>query len=211
MSKWSQTGTALALAVGLATSAGTIGRAGQDSPSRLPEPDRVLCQQTSAWAGTHPDSGRFFGGTWQEERKKLEWREYRSEAALDEVADGTVFNIAHVWRVPSGALFVRTQAWSGSGDWALYIDYCFRASGGVVRIDAELRELPGGTITKEAFEFDHEGKQLESRTTHYDLRSKAALAGEKAEEARGWKAIWPTPVYKQMRDLPFYTLLGQRK
>jgi hypothetical protein len=150
MSKWSETGTALAHAVGLAMTAGAIGRADQDSPSRLPEPDRVLCQQASAWVRTHPDSTRLFGGTWQEDRKKLEWREYRSEAALDEVADGTAFDIARVWRVPSGALFVRTQAWSGSGDWALYVAYCFRASGGVVRIDSELRELPGKTITKEA-------------------------------------------------------------
>jgi hypothetical protein len=191
MSKWAQTRTALALAVGLAMSAGTVGRAGQDSPSRLPEPDRVLCKQASAWARTHPESKRFFGGTWQKEQKKLKWREYRSEAALDEVADGTVFDIAHIWRVPSGALFAQTQAWSGSGDWALYVDYCFRASGGVVHIDSELRVLPGGTITKEAFEFNSNGKQLEYRTTHLDLRGKAALTGERAEEARGWKAIWP--------------------
>jgi hypothetical protein len=208
MSQRNVIGIRLALVMStVAMSAGAPDGVGQQGAATIAAADHQACEQASAWAASHPGSGRLFGGTWQENSRSLTWREYPSQAELDKVVGATVFNVGSVWVLPSGGLFVQTVASSFSGDWALYVSYCFRGSGDAIAITSELRVLPGETITKEAIEFGGNGNELSRRTSYYDLTSNGELAGEAAVRAKEWKARFPTPVYKRTSDLPFHGLL----
>lgn len=182
---------------------------GKQKGPDVPIPEQQPCDGAAEWTTAHPDRARLFGGVSRENSRTLTWREFPTQADLDKVAGGTVFDFASVWTLPSGALFVQTEATSFSGDWALYVDYCFRPSGTIVRINSDLRVLPEDTMTKETFEFGIDGRQVAARTTYYELKTKTELTGHAADPAREWKARFPTPMHRKMADLPFYNLLKQ--
>jgi len=166
-------------------------RRGQQPKSAVGSPVDLGCANATKWAETHATEARLFGATSSGdgyEPKDSLWREYASQLALEEAgAGGTLFYVASVWTLPSGDIFVHTQQSSFSGDWGLYVDYCFRQSGVVAKIAWELRVLPSHAITRRAIDWDVQGRETARRTTRYDLHTKAELdrgAGEGSTEIR---------------------------
>lgn len=172
------------------------------------------CTEAPTWVQTHPGAARLFGATSSGdgyEPKHSTWREYPSQAALDKAGEGgNLFYIASVWTLPSGTIFVQTEQSSFSGDWGLHVDYCFRESGISAKVVSELRMLPSRAITRQTMDYDARGREVGRRTTRHDLHTEAELDAERAKEAREFE-VFPTPVYRRVSDLPFFTMFAKRR
>jgi hypothetical protein len=209
---WQSSSAVLAATLFALSSSGWV-RGQQPKPTVGSRVD-LGCADAAKWAETHATEARLFGATSSGdgyEPKDSIWREYPSQLALEEAGvGGNLFYVASVWTLPSGGIFVQTEESSFSGDWGRYVDYCFRQSGIVAKIASELRMLPSHAITRQAIDWDAQGREIARRTTRFDLHTKAELDAGRAKEARGYE-IFPTPVYKRVSDLPFYKLFTKRK
>jgi hypothetical protein len=206
---WVNIGIVLAAGTLTMTTVAAPHRDGRQGAPTVAAADRKACEEASAWAKAHHGNGRLFGGTWRDSSRTLAWREFASQGDLDKVAGGTVFNVAGVWTAPAGILFVQTEAWSSSGDWRMYVDYWFRASGSVARTASELRFLPSNVIARQTVEYDGNGHQTNRADHYYDIHTERELK-ELDEEARDWRTKIMV-VYKRAADLPFYKILTSTK
>jgi len=109
-----------------------------------------------------------------------------------------------VWTTPGNLLFVSAFFTSDSGDWAYFVDYCFRPGGTVARISSTFNSFvaanpPNGVQRERSRYFDAKGKLVGSRSNVSDLQSKRPLKIAVAGNDE--------PPYMTVKALPFSALL----
>jgi hypothetical protein len=109
-----------------------------------------------------------------------------------------------VWQVPDGVLRILAFFTSDSGDWAYFVEYCYRPDGKLARTWSTFNsfvaaDVPGGIRRERTKYFDAKGKMTSSRSTVWGLES-----GEKLK-------IHVTgndePAYMTAKTWTFYPLL----
>jgi hypothetical protein len=85
-----------------------------------------------------------------------------------------------VWRIAGGALHFHAFFTSDSGDWAYFVEYCYRPDGKVARTWSTFNsfvaaDVPGGIRRERTRYFDAKGKVTYSRSTVWSLESGAKL------------------------------------
>jgi hypothetical protein len=130
------------------------------------------------------------------------WRRFRSEAERQEAESGHNLNeTAFVWLKAGKVVGANFTFQSGSRDWAHFVMYYFREDGTLAKIRAQLNTFYGNISVMREQVYSSSGKLLRKTTRYLDLES---------QEPRRPTADFqdePIPVYRRVRDLPFYKLL----
>ncbi len=133
------------------------------------------------------------------------WREFKSEKARQRANEGDSLNEnALVWGKNSKFLYAGFTFQSPSRDWVHYVNYYFRADGTLAKIDAKLNTFYGYTSVSRRQYYARQGKLLKSSVQYLDLKTR-----RKTKPGDDFIDKLP-PVYKQVKSLPFYHVLGRR-
>lgn len=168
-----------------------------------------LCERVLTYAVGKEASPRIFADVSDQANatSKEEWRAFKSKDALDRLAkEQDIYTQAFVWQ-HGGATLVSILFTSPSGDWAHYVDYCFRADGSLARITSTLNtfnvnaknddDSPVSRIRTK--HFNPAGELLRSRTRVLSIKSKKPVKVAFMDQDE--------PFYRRIRDLPFGALL----
>lgn len=187
-------------------------RAEQAAPVKMTTPGHIerACEAALAFARSHEDDAITLwdvsssvipaagNGMWWH---VADADRFRVVDAVGAHGPNTQLNI---WKTPSNVLLVVAFFTSDSGDWAYFVDYCYRPDGTVARTSSTLNSFvaanpPNGVQRERTRYFDPKGKILASRATVSDLHTKKPL-----------KLSLPgydEPAYPKVEALPFLPLL----
>ncbi len=152
---------------------------------------------------------RLFGYVVPDLMKKGKWREFPGKKSLEKV-ESDVYEIAEVRRLEQEGTIVGMETMSGGGDWALFVQYCYRADGTLARSIATLNTFLTGDDIKEGVSrertrwFDAKGKQVKVASEIRGLRTK-----RKQPKRQFMKQ--DEPIYRTVTALPFASLLGKAR
>lgn len=176
--------------------------------ARATETARIeaYCQELDAYAKNNPKLGRIFADVSSEgENQKSPWREFESEAEREKADTGDNLNEnAIVWSKDGAVVLVSCTFQSPSRDWAHFVSYYFRADGTLAKARARLNTFYGEmTVIRERL-YDSKGKLLSSSQQFLDLKTqKKKKPGAEFQDDS-------FPLYRTVRALPFYALLGKQ-
>jgi hypothetical protein len=132
------------------------------------------------------------------EDSKPVWKKYSSEEQLENAREGEEsYTIAYIWFQENVPVAVNFTYSSPSGDWALYVEYVFRADGSVAGIRRELRTFQGNIAVTNISFLDEKGKLLKETTEFADLETQKPVPPTKNY------ADIDVEIYKNLKDLPF--------
>lgn len=109
-----------------------------------------------------------------------------------------------VWKTPDNVMLVAAFFTSDSGDWAYFVDYCYRPDGTLVRTVGTFNSfvaanVPEGIHRERTRYFDTTGRVTDSRSSVSNLAMGKPL--------RAQVAGYDEPAYVAVEKLPFYPLL----
>src|SRR5207247_2086829 len=82
-----------------------------------------------------------------DEKALPKWQKFVSVNALEEFEETTaLYSIAYNWRRNGKIIETNFTNSSESGDWAMYINHCYRPDGTLARVTSELRTFYGDYI-----------------------------------------------------------------
>jgi hypothetical protein len=137
------------------------------------------------------------------EDSKPVWKKYASEEALEKAReDEESYTIAYIWFQEDVPVAVNFTYSSPSGDWALYVEYVFRADGSAAGIRRELRTFQGNIIVTNISFLDEKGKVLKETTEFSDLETQKPVTPTKDY------ADIDVELYKSVKKLPFASELA---
>jgi hypothetical protein len=176
--------------------------------TRVTEKTRIeaYCQGLDAYAKNNSKLGRIFADVSSDgEDQKNQWREFESEAEREKADTGDNLNEnAVVWSKAGAVVLVSSTFQSPSRDWAHFVSYYFRPDGTLAKVRARLNTFYGEmTVIRERF-YDSKGRLLSSSQQFLDLKTqkKKKPGGEFQDDS--------FPLYRTVRALPFYSLLGKQ-
>ena len=110
---------------------------------------------------------------------------------------------ASAWKAPSNVIVATAFFTSDSGDWAYFVEYCYRPDGKLARTVSTFNsfvaaDVPGGIRRERTRHFDANGKMTTPRSGVWALES-----GERLFQVTGNDE----PAYSTVSRLPFYPLL----
>jgi len=110
---------------------------------------------------------------------------------------------ASVWKTPDNVTLVAALFTSDSGDWAYFVDYCYRPDGSLGRTSSTFNSfvaanVPEGTHRERTRYFDAKGKSIGSRSTVSNLATGKPLQIRTAGDDE--------PAYFMVEEWPFYPL-----
>ena len=177
------------------------------------EKEPEACDALREWSSANSGRARTFGATgkgWGYEPRRATWREYLSQESLDDAAaGGNLYYVAKVWTASDHGLLVRTEQRSFSDDWRLFVDYCFRPSGGIAVVSSELFYWPSETIALQTVQYDQKGHETQRREGSYEIKD-----GRDPKAPDGEASVWMRRnlvVYRRAADLPFHRMLSLPK
>lgn len=138
------------------------------------------------------------------DENKAKWRKYASTTELKKASEGEILDEqAYVWAEGDKIFAANFTLQSGSGDWALYPNYCFHTNGTTAEISSELRTFYGGMVVRRDWKFDSNGRVLTSKEEFLDLETgRPKKPGEDFIDEN-------IPQYHKISDLPFLSLLRE--
>jgi hypothetical protein len=165
---------------------------------------KFICEkQIDQFIKRNPKAQRIFGNVASGRRVEANrWCEFKSEDEREKADTGDNLNEqAYVWLKAEKVVGVNLTLQSPSGDWVHFVMYYFRGDGTLTKIQAQLNSFYGDlSVRREKF-YSQSGKLLHTSTKYLDLNSqKESKPGEDFVDE-------PIPVYRKVRDLPFYKLL----
>lgn len=160
----------------------------------------TYCKQIDVFIKSHKKSARVWATV---DADGKQWREFESEKVRQESApDG---DAAMVWLRNGKLIYAGFTLQSDSRDWAHYVNYYFRADGTLARIDAKLNTFYGYMSVARKQHYSPQGKLLKSSVQYLDLKT------QKKKKPGDDFIDEPFPVYRNIKSLPFYALLGRKK
>jgi hypothetical protein len=162
-----------------------------------------LCDRLAE--GTKDEEPRLFAALWEDVGGTTRFHPWREFASTDELEEhlkvlGT-YEVAEVWRAPSGSTYVRTTATSDTGDYEHVTRSCYRADGSLARAVFAVSGVEVGfdVLWSRTRHFKPDGHQLRSRSETRNL-----------ETGKRVKPPEHTPsdkIYKSVSAQPFGSLL----
>lgn len=150
---------------------------------------------------------RLFGHRFSDQKTKGVWIEYRDQKTLQADADqGLLPQVAEAWSRDDGALAVSMTMRSGSGDWALFVEYCFRPDGTLARTTSTLNSFYTGDDIDEGVSLRRKrwfGAGKKQLKVWSEVRG---LETNKLQPRRQF-TTQDEPIYKTVSALPFARLL----
>ncbi len=152
-------------------------------------------------------SVRRFGCVAPDPMKKGKWREFIDAKSLEKV-ESDVFEVAELRSLPREGSTVGMEITSGSGDWALFVQYCYRADGTLARSFATLNTFLTADDTSEGVSrertrwFDPKGRQIKVTSAIRGLSTKR-------KQPKRQFMRHDEPIYRKLTVLPFASLLGK--
>jgi len=138
-----------------------------------------------------------------------EWREFRNVKDLENAHQKqAVYTQAFVWR-NKGFAYVSMFFTSPSGDWAHYVDYCFRSDETLARSESRLNTFLGydrdinETVLISRIRIKHfknSGPLIGTRSQVIDLKTKKVVPNVDFMDQ-------DEPLFRQIKDFPFSRLL----
>lgn len=152
---------------------------------------------------------RLFGYVAPDPMKWGRWREFKDAKQLQAV-ESDVPETAELRRVDALGSLVAMFMTSRSGDWATFVQYCYRTDGTLARSNATLNTFLTGDdvdegVTRERIRwFDSSGDQLKVATEVRGLKSK------RRQPKRQFMKN-DEPIYRRLSALPFAVLIGKKQ
>jgi hypothetical protein len=185
---------------------------------QTPSVDQI-CE--AAWMRAHasPDKAKIFVSIQTprapgENELQGDWRAVATHADLETLVSQTaysgliaLYDEAFVWELPGNSLVITMFHASSTGDWAHYVDYCFRANGSLASVESTLATFyaaagPVRRIRKRRF--DARGKQLWVLTRVVDARSGRTMRDAQFRDQ-------DEEIFATRAALPFSRLLGSAR
>jgi hypothetical protein len=136
---------------------------------------------------------------------KPAWKRIGTERELEGLTEALFkrMNTGRVWLKDGKVVAAELESATGTADWLLHSEYCFRADGKLAGIHSEYRnDVNDFSIYRDQF-FDTAGTVIDSTNQNVDLRTRKPKRLTKQMEAAEVKA----PVYHTPKELPFYKLI----
>jgi hypothetical protein len=139
------------------------------------------------------------------DQPKPAWRRVGTERELEALTDALFQHstTAKVWLKAGKVVAVETDAASGTGDWQLAAEYCFRDDGSLAALHSELRNDADNYIAIRDEAFEPGGNASTSNAQFIDSRSHKPKKLSKQAAANEQRA----PMYHTPSELPFQRLL----
>jgi hypothetical protein len=130
-----------------------------------------------------------------------EWREFKTEQEREKAGTGdNLAQNAFLWMRDGKIAGASFTLQSPSGDWVHYVMYYFRPDGTLAKSDSTLNTFRGDiTVIRQDY-YNSKGIMLKGTTHCKDLKTQKSRPCGQYEEQ-------PVPSYKNIRELPFYSLL----
>ncbi len=176
----------------------------------MTEPREVdqACDSAEKYADGHESEGNIVAdvsGAVLPRKGKGLWKVFKSPKDLEGAGeDGAPNSQARVWFVPGGVMFVDAFFQSDSGDWAHFVDYCYRPDGTLARtISTYNTFLSGdedGISRVRTRHYDLNGNVIDSKQKVLNLKTKKPSRKAKFSDSR-------EPMFFKREDLPFWELV----
>ncbi len=160
------------------------------------------CAGVEAFEKSHDHDGRLFTNIGTEENSTDKWREVSDKKGLDKLEYD---DSALVWFRNGILVEANVTFSSGSGDWANYAHYCFRADHTLARMHSILNTFEGHVRLIRDTLYDSNGTQIRSTSQFFDLDTEKPIQGTPDFMDA------PASVFLKTTDLPFFNLLQQKK
>jgi hypothetical protein len=156
---------------------------------------------------TKKEKGRLFALVHVTREDRGTWQEYQDHEEVELLVHASrVFDVAQVWMRKDRATAISLTLGNDSGDWAEFVEYCYRPDGTLLRSAStyntfEIVETESeGTSIKRTRYFGPGGAQLRLREQVRDLHTRKPTPHLDVRQ-------FPDTVYKKLRELPFGGLL----
>jgi hypothetical protein len=189
------------LTVGVLLSIATL-VAAQDRKAPSPRPSelvaiRAYARQVDRFIKLNNKSRRVFGDIGDKEEN---WREFKGKAAEGETDPDDLDDVAHVWARKGKVVAVGFTFQSESRDWYHFVTYYFREDGTLAKIHSRLNTFYGSVTAIRDQYYGSNGRVLKLTARFLDIQTQKPKKNPNFQDE-------PTPVYLNVRMLPFFKLL----
>ncbi len=168
------------------------------------------CDKAKKFAETNSNGGATFwdvtAGLIPASGEGLWWRVNDIErwAVVDPLGAHGPHTQVGVWKTPDNVILVAAFFTSDSGDWAYFVDYCYRPDGTLARTTSTFNSfvasnVPDGIHRERTRHFDTTGRVTGSRSSVSNLATGKPLQIQVAG--------YDEPAYTKVEKLPFFPLL----
>jgi hypothetical protein len=189
------------ITVGVLLSIATL-VAAQDRKAPSPQaselvPIRAYVRQVDQFVKLNQKRKRIFGDVGD---KQENWREFKGKAARGETDPDDLDEVAYVWARKGKVVAAEFTFQSESRDWYHFVTYYFREDGTLAKIHSQLNTFYGGVTAIRDQYYGSKGRVLKSTARFLDIQTQKPKKKPNFQDE-------PTPVYLNVRKLPFFKLL----
>jgi hypothetical protein len=140
---------------------------------------------------------RVFGDVGDQEEN---WREFKGKVAKGETDPDDLDEVAYVWARKGKVVAAEFTFQSESRDWYHFVTYYFREDGTLAKIHSRLNTFYGSVTAIRDQYYGSKGRVLKSTARFLDIQTQKPKKKPNFQDE-------PTPVYLNVRKLPFFKLL----
>lgn len=172
----------------------------------------AYCKSVEKFTTAQEKAVLVFADTSGETGRKPTWRKFESVGAHEKFRESSeTYEIAYAWRRQGRLVAANFTYFSESGDWAKYVNHCFRVDGSLARVSIDYRTFYGNFILLKDIYFSTRGRLLKENSKTLDLAThKPRKVGSDylTENAGNINSVG---YYKSVGKLPFANILKPKK
>lgn len=182
------------------------------APDALADPRAIdgACNAAEKYANKHESEGHIVADVSEEVLPKTgqgSWKIFKTSKEMEGAnAEGAPNTQARVWLAPGGVTYVDIFFQSDSGDWAHFVDYCYRGDGTLARTistyNTFLSEDEDGVSRVRTRHYDATGKVLRTKQKLLNLQTKRPAPRARFPDE-------PEPLFAKVKDLPFWSVVRE--
>ena len=158
---------------------------------------KAYVKQIDRFIKLNPKSKRTFADVGNAQEN---WREFKSKLAKGETNPEDLNEIGHAWAREGKVVAAGLAFQSESRDWAHFVRYYFREDGTLAKIYSRLNTFYGNVTAIREQYYSRNGRLLKTTARYLDIET------QKPKKSHDFQDH-PTPVYLNVRKLPFSKLL----
>jgi len=182
------------------------------APDALADPGAIerACKAACNYTAKHFAAGLIVADVSEEVLPKTgqgAWKIFKTSKEMEGAgAEGAPNTQARVWVAPGGVTYVDMFFQSDSGDWAHFVDYCYRSDGTLARTESTyntfLSEDQDGVSRVRKRDYDATGKVLRSKQRVLNLQTKKPAPKARFPDE-------PEPLFPKLEELPFWNVVRE--
>jgi len=158
---------------------------------------KVYVRQVDLFIKLKQNRKRIFGDVGDKEEN---WREFKGKVAKGETEPDDLDEVAYVWARKGKVVAAGFTFQSESRDWYHFVTYYFREDGTLAKIHSRLNTFYGSVTAIRDQYYASNGGALKSTARFLDIQTQKPKKNPNFQDE-------PTPVYLNVRKLPFSKLL----